>query len=146
MIVCATVFSILAPVTIKGDGMHIPSIIVGACLLGSAVSAMASADEPPLAVVPPSEIAIRSRIENNWNVDTQAIEACQQPIKLRVHLNEDGTVAGTEVVAGDDGTAACRSIIDSGQRAVLAASPLKMPAGSYISSLILLFDPKEFRP
>ncbi len=83
---------------------------------------------------------IRAQIASNWNVDPSAVEACGQPIELRVNLRPDGTVIGVEELAGNAENTACHAAVESARRAVLRSSPLRLPPGSNFPSIRLRFN------
>jgi hypothetical protein len=86
---------------------------------------------------------LRQQIERNWSIDSNAAEACSEPVELQILLTPDGSgkVTGVEILPGLPAIDACRLVAESARRAVLISSPLKLPLGSNLSSIKMRFDP-----
>lgn len=120
---------------------YLPAIATISLILG-ALPAWSEAQE--VTAYTKSEVDdIRQQIERNWNVDVSALEACGEPVDLRILLASDGSgeVTGVEILPGMPDTAACKAIAQSARRAVLISSPLKLPTDNKLSSIRLHFQP-----
>lgn len=128
-----------------------------------------TADEPPLeqqvaalpdtspvtgqdsvAQVTMSEIdVVRRQIERCWRVPAGARDAEDLVVRIRVHMNQDGTPASAEILdrARMAQDPPYRTAAESAQRAVLnhRCHPFKLPPEKYEywQTMTLVFDPKE---
>ena len=94
-----------------------------------------------------SEIdAIRQQIQNEWIVDVGMRGIEDIVVEVRIQLNPDGSVYRVDFT--DPGRVASdhnyQVVAESARRAVMAASPLRVPAKNYDSwkSMTLVFTPK----
>jgi hypothetical protein len=85
---------------------------------------------------------IRQQIEARWNI-SDAARQCHKPIELRAHLGPDGTVTKVDILNDNETDPNCSEAAKAAQRAVLIASPIKLPSGKYFSSIRLRFHPEE---
>jgi hypothetical protein len=95
-----------------------------------------------------SEIGmVTHQVEIHWNFDIGSRDAADLIVQVHVELQPDGTVSRAELV--DDprynSDTFFRSAAESARRAVLAASPLKLPPNSYdkFKSFTFRFDPRN---
>jgi len=90
---------------------------------------------------------VRGQIERHWNFDVGARDAANLIVNVHVQLLPDGTVASADIVVdsarASDGF--YQSAAESARRAVLAASPLQLPPGSYekFKDFTFRFDPRN---
>ena len=99
------------------------------------------ADDTVYVAVSPDEIAFRDQIERNWNINSVLIDQCPETIELRVALAPDGTVTKVDILQAGGPDAKCRPGAEAAQRAVLNASPFKVPSGTYPPSIVFRFYP-----
>ncbi len=91
------------------------------------------------------EDGIRAQIEKNWNLGS----ALGSPdlkgivIELRIELQPDGTVTKVTVLNASLGNPFQRTIAESARRAVMIASPLKLPPGKSWPTMRLRFYPEQ---
>jgi outer membrane biosynthesis protein TonB len=93
-----------------------------------------------------SEIdALRARIAQCWSPPPGGLGAEQIVIKLRLKLNEDGTLVGYPTVANSDSSPFFRAAADSAVRAVYQCQPYELPSEKYAlwRDMILNFDPSD---
>jgi hypothetical protein len=95
-----------------------------------------------------SEISmVQHQVEIHWNFDVGARDAANLIVQVHVTLQPDGTVTRAELVPDPryDSDTFFRSAADSARRAVLAASPLKLPPNSYekFKDFTFRFDPRN---
>nr|WP_298682386.1 hypothetical protein [uncultured Dongia sp.] len=93
------------------------------------------ADDPVYTAISPDEIAFRDQIERNWNINSALIDQCREMIELRVALAPDGTVTKVDILQPGGPAAECRPAAEAARRAVLIASPFKVPSGTYPPSI-----------
>jgi TonB family protein len=88
---------------------------------------------------------IRTQIERNWNLGSLAAspDLAEMMVELRIALLPDGTVTEVQVVNAQPSTAETRQLAESAIRAVMIASPLKLPPGTSFSSITVRFRPSE---
>jgi hypothetical protein len=105
--------------------------------LVAAANLTASLADDPVAytAVSPDEIAFRDQIERNWNISSALIDQCREVIELRVALAPDGTVTKVDILQQGGPAAECQPAADAARRAVLIASPFKVPSGTYPPSI-----------
>lgn len=130
-------------------------IALGACTAGDQTPSPSSQSQPSQVAITsegPMTVGqgdgIRPQIEENWNLGAsdQCPPARQKPFEIRVQLAPDGTVTRLEPV-GDLPQDACSvQARNSASRAIMLASPLKLPPGSTYSSLVLRFHPESTIP
>jgi outer membrane biosynthesis protein TonB len=90
---------------------------------------------------------IRRAVEEKWHVPAGAKDADKLVVYIKVSVLPDGTVTGAQVRAGDPMMMLnpfYQAAADSARRAVLAASPLPIPANKYdqFKDFELAFNPK----
>jgi colicin import membrane protein len=93
-----------------------------------------------------SEIdALRARIAQCWSPPPGGLGAEQIVIKLRLKLNEDGTLVGYPTVANSDSSPFFQAAADSAVRAVYQCQPYELPSEKYAlwRDMILNFDPSD---
>jgi hypothetical protein len=122
---------------------------VMAALLLATGCAQRTADEAPLQSEGPltrdDGDPIRDQVEAHWHIPVEAISECPTPFELRVSLAPDGKVTQVEMPVDETTSDACRASMESARRAVLIASPLKIPGDGHISALRLRFDPSLYK-
>jgi hypothetical protein len=76
---------------------------------------------------------LRFQIVRRWRPQPAAARAADYAVSIRIALNRDGSVSRAEIVEDPRYAAdpAYRALADSARRAVLLASPLRLPDGSY---------------
>lgn len=89
--------------------------------------------------------ALRSRIAQCWNPPPGGLGADRIVVKLRMRLNEDGTLLGYPTVENRGGSPFFQAAADSAVRAVYACQPYILPAEKYSlwHDMILNFDPSD---
>ena len=89
--------------------------------------------------------ALRARIAQCWSPPPGGLGADQIVIKLRLKLNEDGTLVGYPTVANSDSSPFFQAAADSAVRAVFQCQPYELPSEKYAlwRDMILNFDPSD---
>ncbi len=89
--------------------------------------------------------ALRSRIAQCWSPPPGGLGAEQIVVKLRLKLNEDGTLVGYPTVANSGSSPFFQAAADSAVRAVYQCQPYSLPSDKYAlwRDMILNFDPSE---
>ncbi|MGE5259633.1 MAG: hypothetical protein ACM3MH_02015 [Actinomycetota bacterium] len=89
--------------------------------------------------------ALRARIAACWTPPPGGLGADRIVIKLRLKLNEDGTLVGTPSIANSDSSPFFQAAADSAVRAVYQCQPYELPAEKYAlwRDMILNFDPSD---
>ena len=89
--------------------------------------------------------ALRARIAKCWSPPPGGLGADQIVIKLRLKLNEDGTLVGTPTIANDGSSPFFQAAADSAVRAVFQCQPYELPSEKYAlwRDMILNFDPSD---
>jgi outer membrane biosynthesis protein TonB len=89
--------------------------------------------------------ALRSRIADCWNPPPGGLGAQEIVVKLRLKLNEDGTLIGYPSVANSGSSPFFQAAADSAVRAVYQCQPYSLPKAKYAlwRDMILNFDPSE---
>jgi outer membrane biosynthesis protein TonB len=89
--------------------------------------------------------ALRARIAQCWSPPPGGLGADQIVVKLRLQLNEDGTLIGYPTVANRGSSPFFQAAADSAVRAVFQCQPYTLPSGKYAlwRDMILNFDPSE---
>jgi hypothetical protein len=95
-----------------------------------------------------SEIdALRSQMEKCWNVPVGAPDPASLVLRVKVFLNEDGTVASPPqlIDQGRLGDPYFRAAADSAIRAVHMCGPYQLPPEKYATwnEITITFDPRE---
>ena len=123
--------------------------MLGLVFLATACVQQKAEDDAPLQSAVPltkgENDPIRDQVEAHWHIPVEAISECPAPFELRVSLAPDGKVTQVEMPVDETTTDACRASMESARRAVLIASPLKIPGDGHISALRLRFDPGLYR-
>ena len=114
----------------------------------SEIAASVDAEQPPPsenAFSDADERSICDQVERNWNLGSPdaSPDLAGMVIEMRIALLPDGTVTKMEILNDQPGNATFRQAAESARRAVAISSPLKLPPGIEISSLILRFDPDQ---
>ena len=88
---------------------------------------------------------IRDQIERNWNLGSFAgsPSLAGMMVEMRLALLPDGTVSRIEVMNDQPGNPAFQQAAESARRAVMIASPLKLPPGKTYDRLVLRFYPDQ---
>ena len=89
--------------------------------------------------------ALRSRIAQCWSPPPGGLGAGQIVVKLRLKLNEDGTLVGYPTVANSGSSPFFQAAADSAVRAVYQCQPYSLPSDKYAlwRDMILNFDPSD---
>jgi outer membrane biosynthesis protein TonB len=89
--------------------------------------------------------ALRSRIAQCWSPPPGGLGAEEIVVKLRLKLNEDGTLVGYPTVANNGSSPFFQAAADSAVRAVYQCQPYSLPSDKYAlwRDMILNFDPSE---
>jgi hypothetical protein len=89
--------------------------------------------------------ALRARIAQCWSVPPGGLGAEQIVVKLRLQLNEDGTLVGYPTVANSGSSPFFQAAADSAVRAVYQCQPYALPSEKYglWRDMILNFDPSD---
>ena len=89
--------------------------------------------------------ALRARIAQCWSPPPGGLGAEQIVVKLRLKLNEDGTLVGYPTVANSGSSPFFQAAADSAVRAVYQCQPYALPGDKYAlwRDMILNFDPSE---
>jgi len=89
--------------------------------------------------------ALRAKIAQCWNPPPGGLGADAIIVKLRLQLNEDGSLIGYPTVANSGGSPFFQAAADSAVRAVYQCQPYELPAGKYAvwRDMILNFDPRQ---
>jgi outer membrane biosynthesis protein TonB len=89
--------------------------------------------------------ALRARIADCWTPPPGGLGADRIVIKLRLKLNEDGTLVGYPTIANSDSSPFFQAAADSAVRAVYQCQPYQLPSAKYAlwRDMILNFDPSD---
>ena len=89
--------------------------------------------------------ALRSRIAQCWSPPPGGLGAEEIVVKLRLKLNEDGTLVGYPAVANSGSSPFFQAAADSAVRAVYQCQPYSLPSDKFAlwRDMILNFDPSE---
>ena len=89
--------------------------------------------------------ALRAKIAQCWSPPPGGLGADVIIIKLRLQLNEDGSLIGYPTVANSGGSPFFQAAADSAVRAVFQCQPYELPSEKYAvwRDLILNFDPRQ---
>jgi colicin import membrane protein len=89
--------------------------------------------------------ALRARIAQCWSPPPGGLGADQIVVKLRLKLNEDGTLVGYPTIANRGASPFFQAAADSAVRAVYQCQPYTLPSEKYAlwRDMILNFDPSE---
>jgi outer membrane biosynthesis protein TonB len=89
--------------------------------------------------------ALRARIAQCWNPPPGGLGADDIVVKLRLRLNEDGTLVGYPTIANRGSSPFFQAAADSAVRAVYQCQPYSLPSAKYAlwRDMILNFDPSD---
>jgi outer membrane biosynthesis protein TonB len=89
--------------------------------------------------------ALRAKIAQCWSPPPGGLGADAIIIKLRLQLNEDGSLIGYPSIANSGGSPFFQAAADSAVRAVFQCQPYELPAEKYAvwRDMILNFDPRQ---
>jgi outer membrane biosynthesis protein TonB len=89
--------------------------------------------------------ALRAKIAQCWSPPPGGLGADAIVIKLRLQLNEDGSLIGYPTVANSSGSPFFQAAADSAVRAVFQCQPYELPSAKYAlwRDMILNFDPRQ---
>jgi len=89
--------------------------------------------------------ALRARIAQCWNPPPGGLGADDIVVKLRLRLNEDGTLVGYPTIANRGASPFFQAAADSAVRAVYQCQPYELPSEKYAlwRDMILNFDPSD---
>ena len=89
--------------------------------------------------------ALRAKIAQCWSPPPGGLGADAIIIKVRLQLNEDGSLIGYPTIANNSGSPFFQAAADSAVRAVFQCQPYELPANKYAvwRDMILNFDPRQ---
>jgi len=91
--------------------------------------------------------AFKSQLRKCWNVPVGAPDPAALVFRLRIYLNQDGSVAAAPELVDQGGLADpyFRAAVDSAKRAVHMCSPFQLPAEKYAAwnDITVTFDPTK---
>jgi hypothetical protein len=91
--------------------------------------------------------ALKSQLRKCWNVPVGAPDPAALVFRLRIFLNQDGSVAAAPELVDQGGLADpyFRAAVDSAKRAVHMCSPFQLPAEKYAewNDITVTFDPTK---
>ncbi len=89
--------------------------------------------------------ALRARIAQCWSPPPGGLGAGDIIVKVRLKLNEDGTLVGYPTVANSGSSPFFQAAADSAVRAVYQCQPYALPSDKYAQwrDMILNFDPSD---
>jgi colicin import membrane protein len=89
--------------------------------------------------------ALRARIAECWNPPPGGLGADEIVVKIRLKLNEDGTLVGYPTIANRGASPFFQAAADSAVRAVFQCQPYALPGEKYAlwRDMILNFDPSD---
>jgi hypothetical protein len=89
--------------------------------------------------------ALRAKIAQCWNPPPGGLGADSIIVKLRLQLNQDGSLIGYPTVANWGGSPFFQAAADSAVRAVFQCQPYDLPGDKYAvwRDMILTFDPRQ---
>jgi len=89
--------------------------------------------------------ALRAKIAQCWSPPPGGLGADAIIIKLRLQLNEDGSLIGYPTIANSGGSPFFQAAADSAVRAVFQCQPYELPTAKYAvwRDMILNFDPRQ---
>jgi hypothetical protein len=89
--------------------------------------------------------ALRARIAQCWSPPPGGLGADDIVVKIRLKLNEDGTLVGYPSIANSGSSPFFQAAADSAVRAVFQCQPYTLPADKYAvwRDMILNFDPRQ---
>jgi hypothetical protein len=89
--------------------------------------------------------ALRARIAQCWNPPPGGLGADAIIVKLRLRLNEDGSLVGYPSIANSGSSPFFQAAADSAVRAVFQCQPYALPSEKYEvwRDMILTFDPRQ---
>ena len=89
--------------------------------------------------------ALRARISDCWTPPPGGLGAGAIVVKIRLKLNQDGTLEGYPTVANQDSSPFFQAAADSAVRAVFQCQPYALPVAKYAMwrDMILNFDPSQ---
>ncbi len=125
------------------DAANAPAPVVPSDETPSKVRGQSNGTEAAMSV---NEIdALRARIAQCWSVPPGGLGAEQIVVRLRLQLNEDGTLVGYPTVANSGSSPFFQAAADSAVRAVYQCQPYALPSEKYAlwRDMILNFDPSE---
>lgn len=90
---------------------------------------------------------LRQQVEENWNINSVSADpvAMKQVVIVHVRLDSTGKVVATEVENDRPDDPHFQQLKQSALRAILMASPFKLPPGKTYSALTFRFAPGEVR-
>jgi colicin import membrane protein len=125
------------------DAANAPAPVVPSDETPSKVRGQSNGTEATMSV---NEIdSLRARIAQCWSVPPGGLGAEQIVVKLRLQLNEDGTLLGYPSVANSGSSPFFQAAADSAVRAVYQCQPYALPSEKYAlwRDMILNFDPSD---
>ena len=89
--------------------------------------------------------ALRARLAQCWNIQLAPPDPAELRVKVKMYLNEDGSLSQSPEVLEAGSTEFARSAAESAVRAVRRCAPYNLPAEKYDSwrEINVTFDPRE---
>lgn len=89
--------------------------------------------------------AFRSQVSRCWTPPVGGLGSDRIIVKLRIALNQDGSLAFPPEVSNRDSSPFFRSAAESAMRAVMQCQPYQMPPSKYDAwrDMLLTFDPRQ---
>ena len=89
--------------------------------------------------------SVSDQVERNWNLGSLAgsPDIKDMVIEMRIALLPDGTITRIDILNDRPGNPTFQQAAESAARAVAISSPLRLPPGKTIDSLVLRFHPGE---
>jgi len=89
--------------------------------------------------------ALRARLAQCWNIQLAPPDPAELRVKVKMYLNEDGSLSQSPEVLEAGSTEFARSAAESAIRAVRRCAPYNLPAEKYASwrEINVTFDPRE---
>ena len=105
----------------------------------------ATLTDPTFAVTSADQDAIRSAIERHWNPPVGLPNVAAYVVRLRLHMNPDGTVQRMELINPKNDDPGYRVLSLSAEHAVLITvqSEGRLPISKPYPTLVLTWDMKE---
>jgi colicin import membrane protein len=89
--------------------------------------------------------ALRAQIQACWNPPAGAVEAKELIVKVRLLLNQDGTLTGEPILLNHGGHPIFQVAAESAMRAIKRCQPYKLPIAKYNiwKDVEVTFDPRD---
>ncbi|KAA5596283.1 cell envelope integrity protein TolA [Blastochloris sulfoviridis] len=89
--------------------------------------------------------ALRAQIQRCWNPQVGAAEARDLIVRVRIALNQDGSLAGQPMLVDHGGGAYFQVAAESAMRAIRRCAPYTLPVAKYEAwrDVEVTFDPRD---